>query len=156
MDRIIGTSGNICGAPYSWRDAMVNASAAVGGPCVWTIVGPASYLVHDNIQGDNSVVDVSEFITRHWANSAFSGGSGNYQVAWETGPEVVSHGVTVSDYTDYSGNVMARSHQTYSFQPAGDAHPYLTTITARVNRPDIGNCRRAQTECSRLSVQFRL
>jgi hypothetical protein len=138
MDHIIQTSGSRCGAPNAWRLDMVNASAAVGGPCVWSLVGPVTYYINDPVLGTNPITDVSAFVDRYSAGGLFVGGSGNYHVDWVLGQEVVSHGETDGDYTDASGNIMMRAHQTFSFLPAYDGAPYLSVLTAHVHDLSLG------------------
>jgi hypothetical protein len=139
MDRIIQTSGSLCGGPHAWRDDMVNASAAVGGPCVWRLVGPlgpffiANYYINDQSLGMNSVTGAAQFVTRHWANNAFAGGSGSYQFDWTFGDEVIIRAPRLDgDYTDTFGNLLVRSYQQFSFLPAADGNPYVSVITVHV------------------------
>ena len=133
MDRIIYTSGSTCGAPYAWRQSMINVSAAVGGPCVYFLLGPASYYIHDNYAPDGHEENAWVLVSRTFTSGFQPGGSGSYHATWEYGPGIQANAATTEDnITDANGNTYWRSLRRVKFLHAYDSGPYLATITVRV------------------------
>lgn len=138
MDRLIQTSGGICGAPHSWRESMINASAAAGGPCVSYLWGPEVYYSHDaNYPSDNYPRDAWVLVARSLSSGVWAGGSGSYRVEWLAGREAISQQPRERDIANLGGQFW-ESLRAYSFLPAYDGLPYSTTITAKVYDTQFG------------------
>lgn len=133
MDRLIRTSGSTCGAPHAWTEAMVNASAAVGGPCVYYLLGPSTYYIHDNTLGDTAVQNSWILVARSFASGFVPGGSGSYRADWTLAPGAHAVGaVQEGDITDASSNVYWRSLTSLRFKPAFDGNPYVANLSVNV------------------------
>jgi hypothetical protein len=139
VDRIVRTSGAACGAPAVWRDNMINASAAVGGPCVQRMTGPATVYA----SGIQSPISFSVLTVKRFADGYAPGGSGSYASQWSptgssfpwtpTTGAVREGGMTNGDATISGGTFGWRSQQSYRFLPAHDQQPYVTTISATIS-----------------------
>jgi len=131
-ERIVRTSGDDCGAPWAWYP-LINASAAVGGPCV-------TYIRHGRLVFYvNETHDFTTSAVRRFADGYFLGGSGNYSVQWITTGGAIENGSPVnSNTTDASGNYVWQTAQNYRFAATGDGQPYNFVISARIQDNVLG------------------
>lgn len=74
VHRILDTDGDKChDPPPQWRNSMVNAVAAVGGPCLSHISGPT---------GVGPIAKPTESATAHFSVTATGDNSANYTYRW--------------------------------------------------------------------------
>lgn len=141
MDAIIWTSGIRCGAPLAWRDAMINVSAAVGGPCVGHMLGDQTYFVYP--WNAPAYTPVDYWVRTLRTSPLFSpGGSGVYSALWQPRPEQEIVSSVDDNYTDAFGNYFWRTRRSIRFLPAWDGLPYLTTVETVVGDTPFGTADR--------------
>ena len=114
MDRIMKTSGSQCGAPAVWRESMVNASAAVGGPCVQRLRADLAYYINDPWV-PNRINSYSAFVAKSYTSGFAAGGSGVYDVQWITGPGAIPVSTSQDEISDF-GNIYKRYTQQLRFR----------------------------------------
>lgn len=75
MYRILNTDGAICrDPPPAWRPGMVNALAAVGGPCILQINGPTTI----------NITAPTDYATADYSVTVIGDNSANYTYSWST------------------------------------------------------------------------
>ncbi len=131
MDQIMKTStGAQCGGAPSWRMAMVNVSAAVGGPCVSQLKGLLVHYTNTiNSQDYYPFVRASAVIN---SPPAGFGGSGSYAAQWVGKPEQIVTNAVEGAISDGSGNTYWQSRRSIRFLPAFDNMPYRSTVEMSV------------------------
>jgi hypothetical protein len=141
IDRIVRTNGASCGASDVWRDNMINASAAVGGPCVQRMSGPTTVFTNGNPIAFQSAVPFTVLTVKHFSDGYVPGGSGSYAAQWSPGAlvswppptgAVASGAVLNGDITNVAGTFGWRTQQGYKFLPAHDGQPYVTTVSSTI------------------------
>jgi serine protease len=90
MQRIVQTSGTLCGAPLVWRDILINAEAAVGGICVpWgRPTGPYQVWFDHQASGDTRQSQSQQYCIYP------TGGTGSLEIMWANGELANCHSVT--------------------------------------------------------------
>ncbi len=92
VNRILNSLGDKChDAPPQWRNSMVNAVAAVGGPCASHISGPSAV--------GPITYPAQQSVTATFTVTASGDNSANYTYSWSNG----SHGSSIS-YTFWANN----------------------------------------------------
>jgi hypothetical protein len=132
MEALMNTSGPKCGAPSDWKWAMVNASAAVGGPCVFYIGGYSTVYSFGTTHGIDPFFPFTIDVRKTLPNGQSLGGSGSYTAAWL--PRISQVHATGSEglLSDGQGTHMWRSNRLIQFRRSHDGHPYRDTVTVRI------------------------
>ncbi|MEP6765216.1 MAG: S8/S53 family peptidase [Gemmatimonadaceae bacterium] len=134
MDQLIQTSGSVCGAPLTWRESMVNVSAALGGPCILRFLGILTITDSLETQDYYSLVHKTGGMNAPMG----IGGSGSYSAQWTMSPEQIVTDSVNGLISDSFGATYWQSRKSIRFRPAFDHLPYRSLVQMVVNDTQLG------------------
>ena len=127
-------NANHCSFNRVWKGGyLVNASAAVGGPCVVNMSGVFSYFIDDPYNPGFHEKDFSTVIITTGQNGYQYAGSGSYTITWELGAGAVAS--STDDSGPYTTPYSATGYRTIrhiSFLPHPQGYAYYVPIKVHI------------------------